>query len=85
MPRRLPLFVSVAVFAAALSLASCKENPAPDQPTSPSSPVGATELRDTIQKPIDKAKGVEAIIQKSHDKQDQQMQSQEGDSAASPP
>ena len=75
----------VMLFAAALLLASCKENPAPDQPKSPASPVGDTALRDTIQRPINKAKGVEDIVQKAHDRQDQQLQSAEGDASNSSP
>jgi hypothetical protein len=84
MPRRPLLFVLP--FATALLLAACKENPAPDPEKSPASPVGNTELRDTIQRPIDKAKSVEGIIQKSHDKQDQQLQKEEnGEGSASQP
>ena len=66
-------------------LAACSSSPPP--PASPASPPvdpQATMLRDTIQKPIDKAKGVEGIINKSKVNQDQQLQSAEGD-AASPP
>jgi hypothetical protein len=72
--------------AAASLLAACKETPQPDPPASPASPVGDTQLRDTIQRPIDRAKSVEGIIMKSHDRQDQQLQNDEGasSSASSP-
>jgi hypothetical protein len=67
--------------AAASLLAACKENPQPDQPASPASPVGDTQLRDAIQSPINRAKGVEGIIMKSHDRQDKQLQGDEGASS----
>ncbi|HEY2347201.1 MAG TPA: hypothetical protein VGH80_15220 [Xanthomonadaceae bacterium] len=65
-------------------LAACGSSPPPPQTAAAS---GATDLRDTIQKPINKAKGVEDIIQKSHDNRDSQLQDAEGGSAspASPP
>ena len=63
-------------------LTGCKEDPKPDPARTPGSPVGDTQLRDTIQRPIDRAKGVEKTIQDAKDKQDQQLQSEEGGSAS---
>jgi len=67
--------------AAASVLAGCKENPQPDPTTSPASPIGDTQLRDTIQRPLNRAKSVEGMIMKSHDQQDQQLQKDEGASS----
>ena len=72
---------------AAVSLVACSEAPPPPEaPKPPDAPTADTQLRDTIQKPIDRAKSVEGIIMKSHDRQDKQLQSDEGaSSSASPP
>ncbi|HTA64483.1 MAG TPA: hypothetical protein VK753_03180 [Xanthomonadaceae bacterium] len=64
-------------------LAGCSSAPPPAASGQADAPQ-ATELRDTIQKPIDKAKSVEGIIQQSHDKQDSQLQDAEGGGSASP-
>ncbi len=76
MPRSLRLFLLP--LAAAALLVACNDDPKPDQPKKPDSPVGDTQLRDTIQKPIERAKGVEKTIQDSKDKQDKQLEDQGG-------
>ncbi|MEO8743109.1 MAG: hypothetical protein ABI365_07960 [Lysobacteraceae bacterium] len=55
-------------------LAGCHDNPAPTPDKQPASPVGNTQLRDTIQKPINKAKSVEGTIEEAKEKQDKQLQ-----------
>ena len=64
--------------AAAACLAACKEDPKPDKDHKPDGPVGSTQLRDTIQKPIQRAKAVEKTIQDAKDKQDKDLQDQGG-------
>ncbi len=61
-------------FAAAALLAGCHDNPAPDKDNKPAAPVGNTDLRDAIQKPINKAKGVDDQIENEKKKQDKQIQ-----------
>ncbi len=49
-------------------LGACKPEPPPlEQPPEPKA--AATELRDAIQQPIDKAKAIEAATQEAADKQ----------------
>ena len=52
-------------------LAACKPEPPPlEQPPEPkATAASATELRDAIQQPIDKAKAVEAATQEAAEKQ----------------
>ena len=48
--------------------AACRPEPPPtDDPPEPQAAAAATELRDTIQAPIDKAKAVEDDVQKAAD------------------
>ena len=63
-------------------LTGCKEDPRPDPDKKPDSPVGDTQLRDTIQRPINRAKGVEKTIQDAKDRQDQQLQNEESGNAS---
>lgn len=70
-----PILLSLA---AAACLAACKEDPKPDKDHKPDSPVGNTELRDAIHRPIDRAKAVEKVIQDAKDKQDKQLDDQGG-------
>ncbi len=72
MPRfiRLPLLV----LAGCALLAACHDNPAPDPPKKPDVPVGSTNLRDAIHKPINKAKSVEGTLEDEKEKQDKQLQ-----------
>lgn len=72
MPRSIRL--SLLVLAGCALLAACHENPAPDPPKKPDAPVGATDLRDAIHKPIDKAKSVEDKLEDEKEKQDKQLQ-----------
>ena len=55
-----------------LGMAACKPTPPPtDEPPQPQAVAApeATELRDAIQQPIDKAKAVEAATKEAADKQ----------------
>ena len=53
-----------------LGLSACKPEPPPtDEPPKPHATAEATELRDAIQEPIDKAKAVEDTVQEAADKQ----------------
>jgi hypothetical protein len=63
-------------------LAACSAAP-PPAASSKADDAQATELRDTIQRPIQRAKAVEDIIQKSHDRQESQLQDEEGGNASS--
>lgn len=83
MPRPIRL---LPVIAAAL-LAACSSSPPPPSSARVAGASEATDLRDTIQKPINKAKGVEDIIEKSHEHQNSQLDDAEGAGAspASPP
>jgi hypothetical protein len=62
-------------------LAGCSSAP-PPAASDKADAQQATELRDTIQKPINRAKGVEDIVLKTHDKQDSQLQDAEGSNAS---
>ncbi len=73
-----PIRTALLALAATVALAGCKEDPKPDPPKQPDVPVGHTELRDAIQRPIDRAKGVEKTIQDAKDKQDKQLEDQGG-------
>ncbi len=67
-------------------LAGCRDDPVPDKSKKPDSPVGDTQLRDTIQRPIQRAKGVEQTIQAAKDKDDSRLQEEEnGNPNTSPP
>lgn len=49
-------------------LAGCGQStPAPAPPTAPAKQVEATELRDAVQAPLDKARGVEQTLQDDAD------------------
>ncbi len=76
MPRTARLFLLP--FAAVALLTACHDDPAPDQPKKPDAPVGSTDLRDAIQKPIDRAKAVEGKLQDAKEKQDKQIENQGG-------
>lgn len=76
MPRH-PLLL-IATLLATLATVGCGPNPAPDKPSKPAKPVGNTQLRDAIQKPIDRAKAVEGKIEEEKEKQDQAVQDQGG-------
>ena len=53
-----------------LGLSASKPEPPPiDEPPTPQATAEATELRDAIQAPIDKAKAVEDTVQEAADKQ----------------
>lgn len=73
----------------ALALAACSASAPP--PASVQADAAAnqhTQLRDTIQKPINKAKGVEGTVEKSFENQNRQLDAAEGASASqasSPP
>lgn len=57
-----------------LALSACKPEPPPtDEPPKPQATAEATELRDAIQEPIDKAKAVEDTVQEAADKQQAEM------------
>jgi hypothetical protein len=68
---------------AASLLAACS-HPPPPPASAQADPAQATELRDTIQKPIARAKGVEDIIEKSHQHENGQIDAAEGAAASSP-
>ncbi len=72
---------AVPALTVAATLAGCSSQP-PPQSADASPPTSATQLRDTIQAPINKAKGVEGIIMKSHDRQDQQLQKEDNGEAS---
>ncbi len=77
-----PMHLILLTLAIAGLLTGCKEDPKPDPARKPDAPVGDTQLRDTIQRPIDRANGVEKTIQDAKDKEDQQLQNEEGGSAS---
>ena len=53
---------------------ACRPEPPPtDEPPEPKAAAAATELRDTIQAPIDKAKAVEEDVQKAADARSEAM------------
>jgi hypothetical protein len=88
MPRsnRLPLLLAVPLL---LVLSACGSKPPAasgqaDAAAQPAATSEATELRDTIQKPIARAKGVEDVIEKSHQRENGQIDDAEGASASSP-
>jgi hypothetical protein len=57
-----------------LALSACTPEPPPtDEPPKPQATAEATELRDAIQTPIDKAKAVEDTVQEAADKQQAEM------------
>jgi hypothetical protein len=78
----MPRHVRLLPLIAAALLVACAAAPPPVASASPDAPQANTQLRDTIQSPIQRAKAVEGIIQKSHDRQDRQMQGDEGGSAS---
>ena len=76
MPRQSPLLT--AALLAVLAIAGCEPSPAPDKPKEPAKPVGNTQLRDAIQRPIDRAKAVEGKIEEEKEKADKAVQDQGG-------
>ena len=66
-PIRYPLIAAV------IALSGCKATPPPPAPTPPPQPVGATDLRDAIHKPLDRAQSVEGTLEKEKEKQDSQL------------
>jgi hypothetical protein len=68
----------IAALLAALVVTGCGPNPAPDKPRKPAKPVGSTQLRDAIQRPLDRANAVEGKIEEEKEKQDQAVQDQGG-------
>ena len=83
MPKRLSVIAASAAVALALSTSACRkpEPPPTDQPPDPQAAAQQardTQLRDAIQRPIDKAKGVEDTTLKAADEQRQQIEDQGG-------
>ena len=74
---RHPLLL-IAALLAALVTAGCEPSPAPDKPKEPATPVGNTQLRDAIQRPLDRAKAVEGKIEEEKEKADKNIQDQGG-------
>ena len=62
---------SIATICAALLVFACAacSRPEPVPPDDPPEPQAATELRDAIQAPIDRAKAVEDTVQEAAEKQ----------------
>ena len=71
-------FLLTSTLLAALALAGCEPSPAPDKPEKPAKPVGSTQLRDAIQRPLDRAKSVEGTIEDAKEKADKAVQDQGG-------
>ncbi|MBS0464206.1 MAG: hypothetical protein JSS03_04345, partial [Proteobacteria bacterium] len=63
---------------AACSHSAPPASPAADAATQPAATSENTQLRDTIQKPINKAKGVEGTVEKSFENQNAQLNAAEG-------
>lgn len=86
MPRRVRTSLPIAL---AFLLAACGSSPPPaasaqaDARTQAPATSQNTELRDTIQKPLDKAKGVEGTVEQSFQSQNRQLDAAEGASPAS--
>jgi hypothetical protein len=76
MPRH-PLLLT-ATLLATLATVGCGSNPPPDTARDAAKPADSTQLRDAIQKPIDRAKAVEGKIEEEKEKQDQAVQDQGG-------
>ncbi len=64
--------------AAIALLVGCSADPPPAPLKQVDVPAGDTQLRDAIQKPIDRAKSVEGKLQDEKEKQDKQVQDQGG-------
>jgi len=82
------------VLATMLVLAACSASAPPPASTKadalaqPAATSEHTELRDSIQRPLNKAKGVEGTVEKSFENQNRQLDAAEGASASqvsSPP
>ncbi len=74
-------FASFLFLACAVAGCSAPEPPPTDQPPDPQAAAQQardTQLRDAIQRPIDKAKGVEDTTLKAADEQKQQIEDQGG-------
>ena len=72
---------AIAAFAAALALVACTEPVPPDKQDPPEPQAQApqaTELRDAIQAPIDKAKAVDAQVQDAAQRQRDAIEAQTG-------
>ena len=76
MPRQSPLLI--AALLSVLAITGCEPSPAPDKPKEPAKPVGSTELRDAIQRPLDRAKAVDQKIEDEKAKEDQNIKDQGG-------
>jgi hypothetical protein len=77
---RLPSFVlPTLLLAAALPIAACDVTPPPERQSAEAQKAREHhELRDTIQQPIDKAKGVEQIQQQGDEERRKQMEAEGG-------
>jgi hypothetical protein len=75
--RRLPLLLPL--LATCLALVACAEPPPPERQSAEAKKASEHhELRDTIQTPIDKAKGVDAVQEKQAEEQKDAIEDQGG-------
>ncbi len=74
MPRTASIIVTTFVLA---TLAACSDAPPPNKDTEKH-----TELRDAIQRPLDKARAVDAEVQKAKEAQDRNIEAQVNGQAA---
>jgi hypothetical protein len=80
MPRSIRILLPLLASAA---LVACGQAPAPVASAQADAQNGNTELRDIIQKPIQRAKDVDKVIEAAKDKQDSQLQDEENGNASS--
>ena len=74
--RRLPLLLPIALL---LALAACAEPPPPERQSAEAKEAREHhELRDAIQTPIDKAKGVDAVQEQQSEDQKKAIEDQGG-------
>ena len=78
MPRHSLLLI--ATLCAALAAAGCGSDPTPETIKQDDKPAdnGHTQLRDAIQKPLDRAKAVDQKVEDAKEKEDKNIQDQGG-------